>query len=182
MSVFVKFQGLSVVPAIRGYALESETSKKRKYSGKFEDMARFIGWDSCRDELLAIEDKFNALHSIKEKLEYKASGLSGPYKAISRRLHGGVELTLCYVSDNHLATSDTVSRKLFPGNHGQAIKHMVVQDLHEHAKANGPFTTEEGTLEFIKSRIETHFKSLESAKPASYKQDDTSEEEEDDTE
>lgn len=175
MTIIIEARGKSVVPAIRGYAMAIKDSKKRKYSGKFDDMTRMIDWDTCVSAFDAIVARYHENFSPNAKIEYTSEGLSGPYKAMSRRLHGGVELTLSYHSENHLASADAVNRTLYPGNHGQAVRHMVIQDIIEQAKSEGPFTSEEVLLSFIKDRSELHFQSLGQAKPASYCEDSTPE-------
>ena len=171
MSTIIDTEEFRVVPAIRGYALESESQKKRKYSGKFDAMTRMMSWESCYQALQFIEQKYRAEFSLDDKIQYEAEGLSGPYFAISRRLHGGVELTLSYASDNHLASGGPVQRSIYPGNHGQALRHMVIQDVIEHAKIHGPFKSEEDMLRVIEARTMEHFKAIKNAKPAAYVSD-----------
>lgn len=182
MSTIIKTGEKRVVIAIKGYALESDTDKKRKYSGKFDSIMIKLDWSSCAQALQAIEQRFRESFSLRDKIQFESDGLSGPYSAISRRLHGGVELTLSYASDNHLASGGPVRRSLYPGNHGQAIRHMVVQDLIEHAKIHGPFESEKDTLKVIEARTELHFNAVKNAKPAAYTVDKESIDDSDDAE
>lgn len=173
MTEIVTVQTCSVVTAIKGFAFVCDESKKRKYSGKFEYMTKLLQWDACSEALRSIEPRFKEARSVVDQIEFSVEGLSGPYRSASRRIHGGVDLTLSYKSDNHLATGDLVKRTMCPGNHGQAIRNMVVQDILEHAKEHGPFTTSNDMLELITTRTEIYFKALDTAKPASDDIDDS---------
>lgn len=132
---------------------------RKKYFGRFRDALKRYGWEEAAKILAEEAQPFlhetaQELFPKKVRVKWPFEGIAGPYEAETYPHHRGVILNLTAFTDSHLAKSPTTSSTVFPGTHAQAGVSMVVMDVQSRAFKDGPFTSENELIEFIRARLD----------------------------
>lgn len=136
---------------IAGFAVEKE-GQRTKYSGRFANALAFLGFHEAWESLNKVRTDFYEKTREMGPVAITYQGLVGPQKSESIVKSQCVEMVLQYTTTSHLATSESASKKSFPGNHGQALALMIEADIEDVALKSGPFTSEASLLQFIEDR------------------------------
>lgn len=158
---------------------------RKKYFGRLNDALKRFGWGAAAvflhgEEEIALKEHLKQTYPEKVRVRWSMEGIAGPYECETVPHHRGTALTLTSFTDSHLAKSPTTTSSCFPATHAQAAMKMLIMDVESKAFRDGPFSSEEEMLGFMKERFSAIKKAAEVFTPIDGK--DLSESEDEDNE